>query len=302
MATESIKYLAPETENKAKTQVFPRPGQHTTGLVDWLTTIDHKKIGLMYGLTALFFLIIGGIEALLIRSQLWDHNMSVLTNREYNQMFTMHGTTMVFLVIMPLSAAFFNFIMPLQIGARDVAFPRMNTLSLWCFIAGGLILNLSWFFTGGSPAIGWFGYAPLTDTRFAEVIGDMGPDFWIFSLQILGVASLLASFNFITTIINMRAPGMTMMRLPVFTWMTLIVSFLIILAFPAITIALVELMFDRLTVLTFLIFWRAANRTFGSTSSGSLGIPRSTFLSFLRWVSFPRSFLSSPANHCLVTD
>ena len=130
MATESIKYVAPEVETKTQTKIFPRPGQHTSGVINWLTTIDHKKIGVMYGLSALFFLIVGGIEALLIRSQLWSHNMEVLTNREYNQMFTMHGTTMVFLVIMPLSAAFFNYFMPLQIGARDVAFPRMNTLSL----------------------------------------------------------------------------------------------------------------------------------------------------------------------------
>ena len=115
MAIESLKYAAPDTGSILKTKVFPRPGQHTSGVIDWLTTIDHKKIGFMYGLTALFFLILGGVEALLIRSQLWDHNMSVLTNRQYNQMFTMHGTTMVFLVIMPLSAAFFNFIMPLQI-------------------------------------------------------------------------------------------------------------------------------------------------------------------------------------------
>ena len=187
MATESIKYVAPDTENKVKTQVFPRPGQNTTGLVDWLTTIDHKKIGLMYGLTALFFLIIGGIEALLIRSQLWDHNMTVLTNREYNQMFTMHGTTMVFLVIMPLSAAFFNFIMPLQIGARDVAFPRMNTLSLWCFIAGGLILNLSWFFTGGSPAIGWFGYAPLLIPALPKSLGIWDQTFGYLPCKSLGL-------------------------------------------------------------------------------------------------------------------
>ena len=129
MATESIKYLSPDTDNKTETKVFPRPDQHAKGIVNWLTTIDHKKIGIMYGVSALFFLLLGGLEALLIRSQLWSHNMEVLTNREYNQMFTMHGTTMVFLVIMPLSAAFFNFIMPLQIGARDVAFPRMNTLS-----------------------------------------------------------------------------------------------------------------------------------------------------------------------------
>tara|TARA_Y100001933_G_scaffold264911_1_gene333444 strand:- start:5405 stop:7309 length:1905 start_codon:yes stop_codon:yes gene_type:complete len=226
-------------------KLFSRPDKNATGIIDWLTTVDHKKIGLMYGLTALFFLIVGGSEALLIRTQLWDHNMDILTNRQYNQMFTMHGTTMVFLVIMPLVAAFFNYMMPLQIGARDVAFPRVNTFSLWCFLFGGITLNLSWFFTGGSPAIGWFGYAPLTDNRFAEVVGDMGPDFWIFALQILGVGSIAASFNFIVTIVNMRAPGLTMMRLPIFTWMTLIVSFLIILAFPAITIALVELMFDR---------------------------------------------------------
>ena len=133
MAIESIKYASPETESKLKTKAFPRPGQHASGIIDWLTTIDHKKIGLMYGLAALFFLIVGGIEALLIRSQLWSHNMEVLTNRQYNQMFTMHGTTMVFLVIMPLSAAFFNFFMPLQIGARDVAFPRMNTLKSLVF-------------------------------------------------------------------------------------------------------------------------------------------------------------------------
>ena len=143
MATESVKYVAPQTEAKQETKTFPRPGQHTTGIIDWLTTIDHKKIGLLYGLTALLFLLIGGLEALLIRSQLWQPGLDILDNRQYNQMFTMHGTTMVFLVIMPLSAAFFNFIMPLQIGARDVAFPRMNTLSLWCFIAGGITLNLS---------------------------------------------------------------------------------------------------------------------------------------------------------------
>ena len=133
MATESIKYVAPDTENKVKTQVFPRPGQHTTGLVDWLTTIDHKKIGLMYGLTALFFLIIGGIEALLIRSQLWDHNMTVLTNREYNQMFTMHGTKWFSGDGAP-ECGLFDFIMPTN-RSTDVAWV-MNTLSLWCFVGG----------------------------------------------------------------------------------------------------------------------------------------------------------------------
>jgi cytochrome c oxidase subunit 1 len=212
-----------------------------TGLVGFLTTVDHKKIGIGYAIGALFFLLVGGVEALIIRLQLMSPENNLVDAETYNQLFTMHGTTMVFLAVMPLSAAFFNYIMPLQIGARDVAFPRLNALGLWCFIAGGVIVNLSWFFQA-APDIGWFGYAPLTSKQFDP---DIGTDFWIIGLQILGIASLAGSFNFITTILNMRAPGLTMMRLPVFTWMTLITSFLIILAFPPITIALVELMFDR---------------------------------------------------------
>ena len=213
-----------------------------TGLVGFLTTVDHKKIGIGYAIAALSFFLLGGVEALIIRLQLAFPGNNLISAETYNQLFTMHGTTMIFLAVMPLSAAFFNYMMPLQIGARDVAFPRMNALGLWAFIAGGLLLNLSWFFQGGAPAIGWFGYAPMTSRQFSP---DMGTDFWIMGLQVLGVSSLLGSFNFITTILNMRAPGLSMMRLPVFTWMTLITSFLIILAFPAITIALVELMFDR---------------------------------------------------------
>jgi cytochrome c oxidase subunit 1 len=250
--TTSADFIGNEEKKEHSTQVAPkkkgwlfsRPGAETTGIVDWLTTIDHKKIGFMYGMVALVCLVIGGMEALLIRLQLSSPENTFVTAREYNQLFTMHGTTMIFLAVMPLSAAFFNFVMPLQIGARDVAFPRINTLSLWCFIAGALILNMSWLFPGGAPAIGWFGYAPIT---LKEPFGDMGisTDFWVVGLQVLGLASLLASFNFITTIINMRCPGMTMMRMPVFSWMTLFTSFLLILAFPAITIALVELMFDR---------------------------------------------------------
>lgn len=221
--------------------LLKRPGAHCHPIIDWLTTVDHKKIGILYAVFALFFLLLGGVEALLIRIQLAVPENDFITAQTYNAMFTMHGTTMVFLAIMPLSAAFFNYLVPLQIGARDVAFPRMNSFSLWCFVAGGILLNLSWFFNV-APNIGWFGYAPLTSKMYTQ---DMNADFWILSLQVLGVASLVASFNFITTIINMRAPGLSMMKLPVFTWMTLITAFLIILAFPAITIALAELMFDR---------------------------------------------------------
>jgi cytochrome c oxidase subunit 1 len=240
--TASPEHIAHAPAEAAEhTGVWTRPLKKT-GIVGFLTTVDHKKIGIAYAIGALFFLLLGGVEALIIRLQLMVPENDLIDARTYNQLFTMHGTTMVFLAVMPLSAAFFNYIMPLQIGARDVAFPRLNALGLWAFILGGILINLSWFFQGGAPAIGWFGYAPLTSRQFSP---DMGTDFWIIGLQILGIASLVGSFNFITTIVNMRAPGLSMMRLPVFTWMTLITSFLIILAFPAITIALVELMFDR---------------------------------------------------------
>src|SRR5438128_1303861 len=159
----------------------------------------------------------------------------------YNALFTMHGTTMVFLAIMPLNALFFNYMVPLLIGARDVAFPRLNALSYWIFLFGGLFLNAS-FLAGTPPDVGWFGYANLTSSQFSP---SHGVDFWLLSLQILGVSSIVAAINFIVTILNMRAPGMTLMRMPVFVWMTLVVQFLIVLAFPPITVGLIFLLFDR---------------------------------------------------------
>ncbi len=220
---------------------FARPTAKT-GLVSWLTTVDHKRIGLLYGMSALFFFLVGGFEALLIRAQLAVPNGTVLTAAQYNQLFTMHGTTMIFLAVMPLSSAFFNYMIPLMIGARDVAFPRLNAFSYWTFVAGAIILNVGWFLPSGAPDVGWFGYANLTSKTYSPT---HATDLWILGLQVLGVASIAAALNFITTIINLRAPGMTMMRLPVFVWMTLVTSFLIILAFPAITIALLALMMDR---------------------------------------------------------
>ena len=218
------------------------------GIWRWLTTVDHKRIGVMYGLTAFAFFLMGGVEALLLRMQLSSPNSTVLDPDQYNRIFTMHGTTMIFLVVMPLSAAFFNLLIPLMIGARDVAFPRLNAFSFWVFLGGGLFMNAS-FFTGGNilqgelgaPDAGWFGYAPLS-LRSAGT----GMDFWAFGLLILGVASMASGFNFIVTIFNMRAPGMTLLRMPVFVWMTLITSFLIIFAMPIITVALFQLLFDRL--------------------------------------------------------
>jgi cytochrome c oxidase subunit 1 len=212
-----------------------------TGLMSWLTTVDHKRIGVLYLITALAFFVIGGLEAFLIRAQLAVPNGTVLSADMYNQLFTMHGTTMVFLAIMPLSAAFFNFLIPLQIGARDVAFPRLNAFSYWIYLLGGIFITVPIFFAV-APDGGWFGYAPLSTKQFSPQIN---MDFWVLGLQILGISSLAAAFNFITTIINMRAPGMHLMRMPIFTWMSFVVQFLVALAFPVITIALVFLQFDR---------------------------------------------------------
>ena len=227
-------------ETKPSTGAFARP-TNAKGWRDWVFTVDHKKIGIMYGAVAMFWFFWGGIEALLIRSQLLTPDGTVLTAEQYNQIFTMHGTTMVFLVVMPLAAAFANYIVPLQIGARDVAFPRMNALGLWIFVFGGIFLNLSWFL-GGGPDGGWFAYAPNTSVTFSP---GAGMDFYALGLQIAGIASLVGAINLIVTILNMRAPGMTLLRMPVFTWMILVVQFLLLFALPVITVALVLLSMDR---------------------------------------------------------
>jgi len=158
-------FLGKEAHAAPKSFVIWRPTSKT-GLISWLTTVDHKRIGFLYGLSALFFFLVGGVEALLIRIQLMVPNNHVLTAPQYNEMFTMHATTMIFLAIMPLSAAFFNFIMPLQIGARDVAFPRLNAFSYWTFLAGAIIVNLGWFLHSGAPDAGWFGYTPLSTRTY----------------------------------------------------------------------------------------------------------------------------------------
>ncbi len=221
--------------------VFTRPqGKH--GWKSWLFTVDHKRIGIMYGAAAMVFLVVGGVEALLIRLQLAQPGSELLGASTYNQIFTMHGVTMVFLVVMPLAAAFANYLIPLQIGARDVAFPRLNAFSLWCFLAGGIFLNTSWFL-GGAPDGGWFGYLPNAGVTFSP---SHGMDFYAIGLQITGVASLVSAINLIVTVINMRAPGMTLFRMPVLTWMLTIVQFLLLFAIPVITVALFFMMFDRL--------------------------------------------------------
>ena len=230
--------MASVTLPGSRAKGVPRPAA-LTGFWSWFTTVDHKKIGLLYGATAFIFFIIGGSEALLIRAQLARPDQTLLNAAQYNQIFTMHGLTMVFLFVMPMSAAFFNYFIPLMIGARDVAFPRLNAFSFWVFLLGGLFLYSSWFL-GGAPNGGWFGYAPNSTTD-----PTIGMTFYALGLLITGIASTAGAVNLAVTVINMRAPGMSFFRVPVFVWMGLVVQLLLAFSLPIITVGLFELLFDR---------------------------------------------------------
>lgn len=207
---------------------------------EYMTTVDHKKIGILYLIAGGLFFAMGGIEAMLIRLQLAVPNNDFLSAGLFNEVITMHGTTMIFLAAMPLLFAFMNVIVPLQIGARDMAFPFMNALGVWLFILGGIFLNLSWFM-GGAPDAGWTSYASLS----IESPGH-GIDFYALGLQITGAGTLMTGINFVTTIITMRAPGMTYMRMPLFTWTALVAGVLIVFAFPPLTVGLFLVIFDRM--------------------------------------------------------
>ncbi len=209
-------------------------------LWDYLTTVDHKKIAILYLVAGGFFFVLGGIEALLIRVQLAVPNNDFMSADMFNQVMTMHGTTMIFLAAMPLLFALMNAVLPLQIGARDVAFPFINALGFWLFLFGGIFLNLSWFL-GGAPDAGWTSYASLSLASEGKRI-----DFYTLGLQISGFGTLMAGINFIVTIINMRTTGMTYMRMPMFTWTTFVACSLILFAFPPLTISIFFLIFDRL--------------------------------------------------------
>ena len=214
----------------------------TAVLHDWITTVDHKKIGLMYILMAVFFLVVGGIEALLMRWQLlWPHPNRFLSEDVFNQMFTLHGTTMVFFMGMPILIGIGNYMVPLMIGARDMAFPRLNAMGFWATLFGGLLVYFS-FATGGGPAIGWFAYAPLTERTFAR---SSAVDFWALGLIVSGIGTVSGGVNFIATILGMRAPGMTLRKVPFFVWTMLWTSVQIVLALPPLTVALVMVLLDR---------------------------------------------------------
>jgi cytochrome c oxidase subunit I len=207
----------------------------------WLSTVDHKRIGVLYMLTGLFFLIVGGIEALVIRLQLAVPNNHLVAPDTFNQLFTLHGTTMIFLVAMPLLFGFVNYILPLQIGARDMAFPRLNAFGYWCQPFGGILLHFS-ILAGGAPAVGWFSYAPLSETPYSS---SPGVDYWAIALFVLGLGTISFAVNTIATVISCRAPGMTMRRLPLFTWMNFVNSFLILIALPVLNAGLAMILIDR---------------------------------------------------------
>ena len=217
------------------------------GVLGWITTVDHKKIAIMYLYTTFFFFLVGGVMALLVRIQLAEPQNKFLTPAQYNQIFTMHGTTMIFLWIIPVLAGFGNYFVPLMIGARDMAFPRINALSFWLIPLGGLVMY-SGFLFGGTGAAGWTGYVPLTERAYSPQVGQ---DLWIIGLHLLGVSSMLGGINFLATIHNMRAPGMTWTRLPLFVWSMEVTQALVVLASPFLAGALSMVLLDRQIGATF---------------------------------------------------
>jgi cytochrome c oxidase subunit I len=216
------------------------------GWYSWVASVDHKQIGLMYLATSLFFLVVAVAEAMIMRTQLIRPENHWLSPEIYNQIFTMHGTTMIFLVGMPMLIGFMTYLVPLMIGARDMAFPRMNALSYWLYLTGGLLIYAS-FFTGGAPAVGWFAYAPLTEVDYtmSKFIVGTGVSYWIIGLLIMGAGTVMTGINLIVTAAALRAPGMKITRLPLFVWMSVVNAFLIVLALPALNAALAMLFVDR---------------------------------------------------------
>ena len=212
-------------------------------VVDWLTTTDHKKIGYLYLITSFTYFLIAGVMALVIRAQLAAPGLEIVqTKEQYNQLFTMHGTIMLLMFATPLFAAFANILMPVQIGAPDVAFPRLNAVAYWFYSFGSFIAVAGFFTPQGAASFGWFAYAPLSSATFSP---GLGGDLWVFGLALSGFGTIMGGVNFITTILTMRAPGMTMFRMPIFTWNTLVTSILVIMCFPPLAAALFALGADR---------------------------------------------------------
>ncbi len=211
------------------------------GLLQWISSVDHKQIGIMYLWLSVLFLLVGGVEILLVRVQLSVPENHFLNPEIYNQLFTMHGTTMIFFVLMPAIFGFATYFVPLMIGANDMAFPRLNAFSFWCTLFGGFLLYFS-FLAGGAPDAGWFNYAPLNEYNYSS---SPGVDYYCAGLLLPGIGTVSASVNFIVTIMRCRIPSMALKQMPVFVWMILINSFLVLAAFPSLNAALAMLLIDR---------------------------------------------------------
>jgi cytochrome c oxidase subunit I len=229
-------------QQPAPTLAAPRPYRKGNILADWLSSTDHKIIGHLYLITSFFFFVAGGAMAMIMRAQLMAPDNHLVSDQVYNELFTMHGTIMLLLFATPTFVGFANEIMPLQIGSPDVAFPRLNLFSYYLFLFGGLILLFSFIAPGGAAAFGWYAYSPLTSSLYSPGIG---ADMWIMGLVLAGFGTILGGVNFVTTIFCMRAPGMTMFRMPLFSWSVLVTSMLVLLAFPVLTAALLVLEIDR---------------------------------------------------------
>ena len=232
--------LAPEPEPETESEVEAHAA--APGLLGWLTTTDHKAIGISYMVTSFAFFLLGGVMALVMRAELAEPGMQVVTTDLYNQMFTMHGSIMMFLFLGPFAFGLANFIVPLQIGAPDMAFPRLNALSYWLYLGGGLTMVSGFLTADGAPSFGWFAYAPLSNDTYSPSIGG---ELWLIGLLLTGFSAVFTGVNLITTIVGMRAPGMTMFRVPIFTWNMLVTSGLVLMAFPVLTAASVLLFADR---------------------------------------------------------
>ena len=239
----SIDYPLEHPRQKEKTY-----SSFSEALYSWVSTVDHKRLGLMYVVSALIFMIIAGIMAVVIRMQLMFPESHLVAPDTFNRLFTMHGTTMVFLLGMPMIAGFSNYFVPLMIGARDMAFPRMNAFGFWIFLFGGLLLYFSYIGGGGlggagsAPDVGWFAYAPLTSKAFSR---GAATDYWILGILVSGVGSIASAINVIATAISMRCPGMTLSRMPMFVWVMLVDSWLILIALPPLNAAQIMLLMDR---------------------------------------------------------
>ncbi len=212
------------------------------GLVDWVTTVEHKKIGILYIFTSVAIFLLAGIFALIVRLELANPSLGVLSEGGYNELFTMHGTMMIFLFANQVSIGLANYFVPLQIGAADVAFPRLNAMSYWLYLFGSLMVLSGFLTAGGAASAGWTGYPPLSDSQFLQ---GRGMDLWTMGLAIVGIASIAGALNLVVTIFNLRVPGMTMFRLPLFTWGVLVTQLMILFAFPPLTAALAMLFLDR---------------------------------------------------------